>query len=141
MTTWGPPRASIEAECARRGRDAVVDGCRALLRGEEVDHALVVALGGPAASAYEPGMPPRDDVYWLRVWAARGLLWAYLPQALPELGQATYDEHWRVREMALKVVARHRVDELLDDALRLRDDDVPRVSAAASRAVAALTAG
>ena len=139
--TWGPPRASIEAECARRGRDEVVSGCRALLRGEEVDHPLVVALGGPAASAYAPGMPPRDDVYWLRVWGARGLLWAWDDAALPELASATYDEHWRVREMAMKVAARHRVDELLDDALRLRDDAVPRVRAAASRAVAALTVG
>ncbi len=137
--SWGPPRASIEAECARRGRAEVVAGCRALLRGEEVDHPLVVALGGPAASAYAPGMPPRDDVYWLRVWAARGLLWAYEPQALLELGRATYDEHWRVRELAMKVVARHRVDALLDDAVRLREDPVPRVRAAAERAVATLT--
>ena len=141
MGSWGPPRASIEAECARRGRDAVVDGCRALLRGEEVDHALVTALGGPAAAAHAPGMPPRDDGYWVRVWAARGLLWAYEPQALPELRLATRDEPWRVREMAMKVVARHRVDELLDEALLLRDDEVRRVRVAAARAVAALTTG
>ena len=133
MTTWGPPRASIEAECARRGRDAVVDGCRALLRGEEVDHALVVALGGPAASAYAPGMPPRDDVYWLRVWAARGLLWVYESQALPELGQATYDEHWRVREMALKVIARQHWGDLLEPAAGLVDDPAARARAAAAR--------
>ena len=137
--SWGPPRASIEAECARRGRAEVVAGCRALLRGEEVDHPLVVALGGPAASAYAPGMPPRDDVYWLRVWAARGLLWSWDDAALPELASATYDEHGRVRERAMKVVARHRVDDLLDEAVRLREDPVPRVRAAAERAVATLT--
>jgi hypothetical protein len=33
--SWGvTPRASIEAECARRGRDAVVADCRELLRRE-----------------------------------------------------------------------------------------------------------
>lgn len=138
MTSWGPPRASIEAECARRGRDAVVDGCRALLRGDEVDHPLVVALGGPAASAHAPGRPPRDDAYWLRVWGARGLLWAFEPEAVPELRLAAHDERWRVREMAMKVVARHRVDELLDEALALHGDATPRVRAAAARAVAAL---
>jgi hypothetical protein len=117
-----------------------VHGCRALLRGDDVDHDLLVALAGPPAGPFAPGMPAREDTYWLRVWGARGLLWAYDPSALPELRAAAHDDHWRVREMVMKVVARHRVDELLDDALGLRDDDVPRVRAAAARALASLTA-
>lgn len=141
MSSWGPPRASIEAECRLRGRDAVVAGCRSLLREEEeVDHALVVALAGPPASLFAPGMPPRQDRYWLRVWGARGLLWAWDAEALPELRAATRDDAWRVRELAMKVVARHGVDDLLDESLALRDDPVLRVRAAASRAVASLTA-
>lgn len=141
MTSWGPPRASIEAECARRGRGDVVAGCRALLRGEEVDHELLHALAGPAAAWFAPGSPRREGDYWLRVWGARGLLWAFEPDAVPELRLAASDEHWRVREMTMKVVARHRVDELLDEVLALRDDATPRVRAAAARAVAALTSG
>jgi hypothetical protein len=41
--------------------------------------------------------------------------------------------------MAAKVVARHHVDEALDAMLALRDDPVPRVRAAAQRAVVELT--
>lgn len=138
-SSWGTtPRASIEAECARRGRAAVVEGCRELLRGGVVDADLVVALAGPSAARWlDPG---REDRYWLRVWGARGLLWAWDDVAVPEVRAALSDESWRVREMCLKAVARNGVDDLLEDVLPLRDDAVPRVRSAASRAVAVLTA-
>lgn len=65
---WGKtPQQSIEAECARRGKNAVVAGCIDLLMGQPADDALVVALGGPPASAGAAGVP---QPYWLRVWAA-----------------------------------------------------------------------
>ena len=54
--------------------------------------------------------------------------------------QALTDDAWRVREMALKVVARHRLDDGLTAVLPLRGDPVPRVRQAAERAVARLTA-
>ena len=50
------------------------------------------------------------------------------------------DHAWRVREMAAKVVAAHRVGRALDAVAALRDDPVPRVRAAAERAVVLLTA-
>jgi len=43
--------------------------------------------------------------------------------------------------MAAKVIAGHRVGDALDAIARLRDDSVPRVRAAAQRAVVILTAG
>jgi hypothetical protein len=49
------------------------------------------------------------------------------------------DHAWRVREMAAKVVARHRVGRALDAIAALRMDPVPRVRAAAERAVVLLT--
>jgi HEAT repeats len=49
------------------------------------------------------------------------------------------DDHWRVREMACKVIARHQVGDALPAVARLRDDPVPRVRAAAARAVVHLT--
>ncbi len=55
------------------------------------------------------------------------------------LVRATGDEAWRVREMAARVIARHRFDAL-DAVVGLRDDPVPRVRVAANRAVAVLTA-
>ena len=140
VTGWGPPRVSIEAEIARRGLAGVVRGCRELLGGSDSDFGLIVALAGPGpASPFAPGMPPRSDTYWLRVWAARGLLWAYDASADQDIVTALRDEHWRVREMALKVVARHTIDEGLEEAARLQSDSVPRVAAAAHRAVRALT--
>jgi hypothetical protein len=142
MTTgshWGvTPRQSIEAECARRGKVAVIAGCAALVRGEDADPALLLALGGPGAAKFLDGRR-HDDTYWLRVWGARGLLWAWDDGALGAVLVALSDETWRVREMALKVVARHLLGDALPVAVALRDDPTPRVRAAATRAVAVLT--
>lgn len=135
------PRRSIEAECARRGRDAVVAGCVELIAGGRADPGLLLALAGPAARPFLDGAD-RDDRYWLRVWGTRGLLWAWRDGAVGAVGAlrtALADEAWRVREMAAKVVARHLVGDALGEVAALRDDPVPRVRAAADRAVAALT--
>jgi hypothetical protein len=45
-----------------------------------------------------------------------------------------------VRELAAKVVARHRIDDALSAMADLQEDPVPRVRSAAGRALAALTA-
>ncbi|MGA2210443.1 MAG: HEAT repeat domain-containing protein [Acidimicrobiales bacterium] len=73
-------------------------------------------------------------------WAARGLLHNWDDEATPAIVRATTDEAWRVREMAAKVIARHQVGEAFDAVAGLRDDPVPRVRAAAQRAVVVLTA-
>lgn len=134
-SSWGrTPRESIEQECAHRGKEAVIAGCIELLKGRDVDVELVLALGGPPARwvvTGEPSGPP----YWLRVWALRGLLWAWEDVALPSVEAALHDEAWRVREMALRVVARHRLEDALTKVAGLQDDPVARVRAAASRAL------
>ncbi|WP_203717591.1 HEAT repeat domain-containing protein [Asanoa siamensis] len=139
-----PPRARVLAECARRGHTAVVDGCVALLEGAgDGDVQLIVVLGGPAASwALDPseGGPGSSRWYWVRVWAARGLLWAWDPRATTAIVAALHDPAWRVRELAAKVVARHLVGDALAAVTVLRTDPVPRVRAAAHRAVVGLTA-
>jgi hypothetical protein len=138
---WGlTPRESIEAECARRGRQAVVDGCARLVTSGEADAALIVALGGPAARGLLDASLPKGQLYWLRVWGARGLLWVWDDSALGALRVALEDEAWRVREMAAKVVARNRLGDALACVAALQDDPVPRVRDAASRAVTVLTA-
>jgi HEAT repeat protein len=48
------------------------------------------------------------------------------------------DEHWRVREMSAKVVARHQLVEAVAAMENLREDPTPRVRAAADRALARL---
>jgi HEAT repeat protein len=52
---------------------------------------------------------------------------------------ALADEAWRVREMAAKVVARRRLGDALTAVAALQQDPVPRVRAAAARALAVLT--
>jgi HEAT repeat protein len=134
---WGiTPRQSIELECARRGEPAVVDGCLRLLAGQPADDGLVFALGGPAARAVLDGGQP----YWLRVWAMRGLLYAWADGAGPAVLAGLADESWRVRELAAKVIARRGLGDALTGLAALGDDPVARVRAAAGRAVAVLTA-
>jgi hypothetical protein len=95
-------------------------------------------LVGPGAEKFLDGHP-HDDTYWLRVWGARGLLWAWEPTATPAIAVSLGDDAWRVREMAAKVIARHLVADLLTQVADLSHDPVPRVRAAAARAVAQIT--
>jgi hypothetical protein len=119
----------------------VVSGCVALLEGRgDVDDALVLALGGPMAELVLSGRAGGREGYWPRVWAARGLLHAWQDRATAAIIGATADDAWRVREMAAKVIARHRVGDAFAAVAELRGDDVPRVRAAAERAVVILTA-
>ena len=134
------PRQSIEAECGRRGRAAFVRGCVALLDRQQVDPELIFALGGPPARWAPDGDAPGGPDYWLRVWAARGLLWAWDDSALPAVLRAVDDEAWRVREMAVRVLARNAAGEAVGPLARLRADPSARVRAAADRAMVRLAA-
>jgi len=134
------PRQSVEFECARRGESALVAGCVALLRGQEADEGLLFALGGANASIVIHDGPRQRNQYWRRVWGARGLLYAWAPEASEAVIAALADEHWRVREMAAKVIAKRRVGDALPELANLRDDPVPRVRAAVERATVVLTA-
>lgn len=137
---WGlTPRESVEMECARRGTAALVAGCVRLLGGEPADDGLVLAIGGPAGQSILDG----GQQYWLRVWGARALLYAWDEDndaARDAVRAALADEAWRVREMAAKVVAKRVIGAAVADVARLRDDPVPRVRQAGQRAIAILTA-
>ncbi len=117
----------------------MIHGCVDLLQGRDIDDALVVALGGPHAENVLAGSEGGRTGYWPRVWAARGLLYAWEDDATTAVIDATKDESWRVREMAAKVVARHRLGAALPATAALRDDPVARVRAAAERALINVT--
>lgn len=119
----------------------MISGCIRLLEGREVDDGLVLALGGEPAEYVLSGREGGRNGYWPRVWAARGLLHVWDDRAAAAIIRAAADEAWRVREMAAKVVARHKVDDALGAMADLQRDEVPRVRAAAGRAIAALTVG
>jgi len=132
------PQRRIEAECDRRGHAEVVATCGQLIRGEGVDPSLLRSLVGPGAEKFLDG-EEHTDTYWLRVWGARGLLWAWDGSEVDALAATLTDEAWRVREMGAKVVARHLVVDLLVQVSQLSSDPVPRVRVAANRAVAGIT--
>ena len=136
------PRLRITAERDRHGAGPLTAGCVALLEGRpgEVSDALIIALGGEGGVYILDGGAGGRNGYWPRVWAARGLLHAWDPAATAAVIGATGDEAWRVREMAAKVIARHRVGDAFDAVAALRADPVERVRAAAARAVTVLTA-
>lgn len=134
------PRQSVLAECGRRGRPAVIAGCVRLLNGEDADDDLIMVLGGPAAACVLDGGEGGRNGYWPQVWAARGLLHVWGDEATPAIIRALAHEHWRVREMAAKVVAAHHVGDALEAVAALRDDPVPRVRAAAERAMRLVSA-
>lgn len=134
------PQQSVQEECTRRGMASVVAGCVDLLKGKPTDDDLILALGGPPADWVRTGEPPGPP-YWLRVWAARGLLYAWDDSARPTVLKALRDESWRVREMALKVVARHDLQAASERVDELLTDPSARVRAAASRTRRALGNG
>ena len=111
-----------------------MDGCIDLLLGRDGDPELIFVLGGPPARWAVTG-EQSGPKYWLRVWAARGLLWSWDDKALPAIVEALDDDAWRVREMALKVVARYRLDGALTQVADLKTDPIARVRAAAQRAL------
>jgi hypothetical protein len=126
------PVDRVESLVARVGADVVVDWCVALLRGADPDAAegLPLAwLGGRSAAGWAQD-------YWPRVWAARGLLHVYRPQAAPAVVAGLDDDSWRVREMCAKVVRTQELGAAAAALHRRTSDEVPRVRAAVLRALA-----
>jgi HEAT repeat protein len=129
------PRDRIAAAASLHGEATLVAACVSLLAGEEVDDELVIALGGPHGAKFLAG---GAAAYWGRVWGARGLLYVWDDTAMPVLCRAATDSSWRVREMVAKVVAKRRLDDAASCVAQLQSDAVPRVRAAAERALGAV---
>ncbi|MFC7619573.1 HEAT repeat domain-containing protein [Microlunatus sp. GCM10028923] len=87
------------------------------------------------------GKPPGHR-YWARVWACRAFLYVWDDSAGPAVVAALDDDHWRVRELAGKVIARREVPDAADRLAELAaGDPVPRVRAAACRALSVVGEG
>jgi hypothetical protein len=109
------------------------------MAGDDVDDDLILVLGGRHAQALLSSEEDPGQRYWLRVWGARGLLWCWDDSATEALLGALDDDAWRVREMALKVVARHHVEEAIEKVAAREADPVARVRSASHRALVRLT--
>ena len=126
------PVDRVETLVGLVGTDAVADWCAALLRGadpEDADGLPLGWFGGRSAAGW-------TQDYWPRVWAARGLLHGYRSQAAPAVVAGLDDEAWRVRELCAKVVRVQEIGAAAEALGRRTADEVPRVRAAAVRALA-----
>ena len=132
--------ADLIAELADRlGRDAFTAVCVDLMGGAPREDHLD-ALPWLTGRDWSEGEPVRDHEtwqdYWLRTWGARGVLHVWNDAATAAVVAGLADDHWRPAEMCLKVVAAHDVAGTGDGAAGLADHDLPRVRAAAMRALA-----
>ncbi len=129
----------IEELAARLGRAKFTRVCVSLMEGAPREQHLDV-LPWLTGNDWSEGQPVRDPAswhdYWLRTWGARGLLHVWDDAATDAVVAGLADEHWRPAEMCLKVTARHDVAGAGDGAAALADHDLPRVRAAAMRALA-----
>ena len=140
-TSWGEsPRSSITRYAHEVGEDVLVGRLVELLGGDPLDDELGVALAGPASRLVLAGREGGPTGYWARVWALRGLHYVWRDVATDPVIASCADPSWRCREMALKVAARHRLDEALEVAARRQRDEVVRVRLAAQRVLRVLTA-
>ncbi len=126
------PVERVAAASDRWGDGEVVLRCIRLLgqppgavpKGGELELALV--LGGLRDRDWFAGGKPPGHRYWARVWAARAMRYVWDDSAAPTVLAALGDEHWRVREMAAKVVGDREIGEAADRLrLLLVGDDVP----------------
>ncbi|MGH7698225.1 MAG: HEAT repeat domain-containing protein [Candidatus Dormibacteria bacterium] len=73
----------------------------------------------------------RGQDYWPRVWAARGLCYAWSETAAGAVRRALADPSWRVRETAARVVRQRQLADAAERLAALTRDPVPRVRRAA----------
>lgn len=131
------PRQRVTAAVERDGETAFVHRCLDLMAGAPVDPTLLEVLGGNSAPAVLAGREGGPTGYWPRTWAMRALLYAWDPAAEDTVVAACDDEHWRVREMAAKVLPHRNVTSASSERalLRLTEDGHARVKVAANRAL------
>jgi hypothetical protein len=125
----------------RLGPDEFTARCTALLGGAPREEHLDV-LPWLTGHDWSEGEAVRDAAswkdHWLRTWGARGLLHVWDDRASDTVVAGLADQEWRPAEMCLKVVAAHDVAGAGDGAALLADHPLPRVRAAAARALAAV---
>jgi len=135
MTTDIPLEASpadrIALAVETLGEADVIDRAKALLAGLNAGEEFLLWVGGTHAQGILDGAPA---LYWPEVWGARAFLTVWNESAAPGIEAALTNQAWRVREMCAKVVALRELpfSEFLTPMLT---DDVPRVRAAAARAL------
>jgi hypothetical protein len=132
------PKDLVAEACRVYGEAVIARWCVDLLDGavryDDPASPPLHWIGGRTAN-WQLARDPAEEEYWPRVWAARGLRYAWHPSATAAIVSALDDPAWRVREMAAKVVGQRELGEAADALTGLAADPVTRVRVAALRAI------
>lgn len=129
-----PPSARLAEAVSVWGERGVVDRAVALIGGLSAGDDFLLFVGGTHAKGVLEGAPV---LYWPEVWGMRALLTVWDDSAVDAVASGLQNRAWRVREMAARVVAARSLP-LAAALAELLTDDVPRVRAAAARALGAV---
>jgi hypothetical protein len=129
-----PIEARLAAAVDRYGETAVVERAIALLAGKHAGEDFLLYAGGRHAQGLLDGAPA---LYWPELWGARTLLHVWNAGAGDAVISGLGNRSWRVREMCARVSMERRLDTVAE-LTRLTSDPVPRVRAAALRALGAV---
>ncbi|MET9019646.1 HEAT repeat domain-containing protein [Actinopolymorpha sp. NPDC004070] len=129
------PREHVRQARARYGTLAVVQRCVALLRGADPagEEEFLRMLGFRGELAWLLREP---NPYWARVWAARALRYCWDDLAAAGVVRGLHDEAWRVVEHCAALAGDHELADAAPTLVDLTEHPVPRVRAAAARALA-----
>lgn len=125
----------VRRACAALGEAEVARRCAAMLLDPSMADLELLRLLGPVPSW---ALPSGEPSYWVPTWAARALLYAWDPSVVPAVVRGLTNDAWRVREMSAKVCLKREIGEAGDVLAELAADPVPRVRAAAARALGAV---
>ncbi|MCS3842001.1 HEAT repeat domain-containing protein [Microbacterium sp. AK031] len=134
-----PLERRLAVAVERYGEQVVVSRSLSLLAGNNEGSDFLLFVGGEHARGILDGAPV---LYWPELWGARALLHVWDDSVVDESATALListlsNPAWRVREMGARLAAARDLDaasELAD----LLGDEVPRVRAAAARALGAI---
>jgi hypothetical protein len=129
-----PIEQRIAAAVERFGEAEVVTKAASLIAGNNEGEEFLLIVGGEHARGVLEGAPV---LYWPELWGTRTLLYAWDASAAVAVTAALHNQAWRVREMACRVAALRSLP-VSDTLVQLTTDEVPRVRAAAARALGAV---
>lgn len=131
------PRRLVTELGQRVGQEQAAGWCGELLSGAD-PHDYVSMLDYLGSNCRTAAFDPRWQNYWPRTWGARGLLYVWSPALTSTVVAGLGDEHWRPAEMCLKVARAREIGAAGPGALLLTKAGLPRVRAAALRALGAV---
>lgn len=116
------------------GETEVIERALSLIDGNNEGEDFLLFVGGDHAQGILDGAPV---LYWPELWGLRALLYVWNDTATPAVVNALHNTAWRVREMAVRVIAARELPAATE-LTELLGDETPRVRIAVARGLAAV---